>query len=46
MSLISFIVTLQGIDHVGRINLGQITLIIFKWAGNKAEVNRLNSEES
>jgi len=46
MSLITFIVTLQGTDHVGRINAGQKTLIIFKWAGNEAEVNRLNSEES
>ena len=46
MSLITFIVTIQGTDHVAKINLGQITLVIFKWAGNETEVNRLNSEES
>lgn len=46
MSLITFIGTPQGTDHVGKINPGQITLIIFKWAGNEAEINRLNSEKS
>lgn len=46
MSLITFIVTPQGTDLVGRINPGQITLIIFKWIGNEVEVNRLNSEKS
>jgi len=46
MSLITFIVTTQGNDHAGRINPDEITLIIFKWAGNKAEVNILTSEKS
>jgi hypothetical protein len=45
MSLITFIVTPQGTDHVERINPGHVTLIIFKWAGNEAEVNRLYSEK-
>jgi hypothetical protein len=35
MSLITFIVIPQGTDHVGRINQTQITLILFKWAGNE-----------
>jgi hypothetical protein len=46
MSLITFIVTQQGTDNVGRINLGLITLVIFKWVGKEAKVNRLNSEKA
>jgi hypothetical protein len=44
--IITFIVTPQGIVHVGRINPGQETLIIFRWAGKEAEVNSLNSTKS
>jgi hypothetical protein len=44
--IITFIATLQGIDHVERCNSGQIILIIFRWAGKEGQVNKVSSEKN